>query len=127
MMKYILTLAMTMTMFFAQAQTDSTGLYLGINTVQLIRLAGESTTTIPMNPYLFEAGYGFNKFGTRFGFGLDKLPSTHQPSSANGNVKTLLHRPRTDWRIGSYNSVPLHTTYADDDHNRELCSYVRCV
>lgn len=102
MMKYILTLAMTMTMFFAQAQTDSTGLYLGINTVQLIRLAGESTTSIPMNPYLFEAGYGFNKFGIRFGLGMDKLTSTSQPSSANGNVKTQRDSSSTDWRIGAY-------------------------
>jgi hypothetical protein len=102
MMKYICTLALTISMFFAQAQNDSTGLYLGVNAVQLIRLAGSNSNSTMINPYLFEAGYSAKKFGLRFGLGMDNLTSTNQPAAANGNVKTQRDSSNNDWRIGGY-------------------------
>jgi hypothetical protein len=103
-MKYIISIALILPVFFAKAQSDSTGVYLGINTVQLIRLAGDPSPSTTLNPYLFEAGYNRKNFGFRFGLGMDKHTSTALPSPVNGNVKTQRDSSQTDWRIGAYYS-----------------------
>jgi hypothetical protein len=93
------------------AQTDTTGVYVGVNAAKMLQMMSPQSNSNLINPYLVELGYGGSKFGFHASLGLDKSTSTHQPSSANGNVTTQVDSSHTDWRIGAYYKLAIHARW----------------
>ncbi len=102
-MKKLLLLVLTMSLtIISKAQSDSSYLELGVNTIRLVNLGlGDRTTDNDVwNPYMLTASYGIKRFSIRYGMGYTSTFRQELPSAANGQTTSDTTAKHVDLRFG---------------------------
>lgn len=114
MKKLIYTIALVITFVRTNAQTDSTYVEIGVNTLRIVSilLDDKPTDFEVWNPYLFTFEAHVKRVNLRFGFGQNKEEISEIPTAANGKVYVLNDTVRTDMRFGLGYDFKMHKRWS---------------
>jgi len=88
--------------FISDAQSDSTYLELGVNTIRLVNLglSDRDLDSDVWNPYMLTATYGMKRMSLRYGMGYMSTFRQELPTAANGQTTSDTTAKHVDLRFG---------------------------
>ena len=102
-MKKLFLMVFTMSVtFLSNAQSDSTYLELGVNTIRIVNLGltDRALDNDVWNPYMLTATYGMKRLSLRYGMGYTSSFRQELPTAANGQTTSDTTAKRVDMRFG---------------------------
>ena len=110
MKKICIVLSILFSSLFFKAQSDSSYVEIGVNSIRLLQMGFGQTNALNSNwnPYLLTLEGHYKRLGVRVGLGMTNFSQTELPGDANGQVKTKIDSISNDIRVGLNWEFALH-------------------